>query len=302
MTIVPRTGPFSASSALATHVLVPAGEVVGLRREHLRHRRRIVHRAPARRSAALVAGGVDQGRPMSDRDAGDRPADAIEPGAIELVGHGRLPTGAAVAVVGDVLGPRDLDLRARRPRRPRRAGGNGTGDRAGRLGEVSTTCDRPPACACAHTCTVSSAPLARRCRRHGRRPRRRRRRRGRRRRLGVDLEAGDAPDVEHRAAAPGDGDGGGRREAQASAQRGPGRRHLAEVDGADVGRRGGGCRPGHRGVGGLRRPPAAGGGEHGGGQTQTGQRQPRGTRSRVIAHDRRNLPNRLCRCGCRIAA
>ena len=30
MTIVPRTGPFSASSALCEDVLVPAGEVVGL--------------------------------------------------------------------------------------------------------------------------------------------------------------------------------------------------------------------------------------------------------------------------------
>jgi len=37
MTIVPRTGPFSASSALAMTSWVPAREVLGLRSQNMSH-------------------------------------------------------------------------------------------------------------------------------------------------------------------------------------------------------------------------------------------------------------------------
>src|SRR5262245_3017791 len=288
MTIVPRTGPLSASSAFATTSWYQRGKSSACAVSTFAIGDGSYTRLPLPRPLGPRS---DRPRPASGGAAGDGAADPVERAAVELVGHGRQLAGAAVGIAAGVPRPRDLDPPALDgnvvDRREQRAG-----NRAGRLGQARHM-DRAPAALrpYAHGVLGAVGAVAADHVHHG---------------LvvtvavevavgdvGVDLEAGVAADVEDRAAAVGDRDGGRRREAEALGAGGPGRRHLSEVDGADVGPRVGGPRRRRGRGGGLRRPPTAGAGEHGGGEAQPSQPQPRGTESRRTAHDRRNLPKSI---------
>src|ERR671911_2950817 len=108
MTIVPRTGPLSASSALASTSWYQRGK----------------SSACAVSTFAIGDGSYRPARFLPDRVAagsgsgpgpgrsGDRPADAVEGVAIDLVRHHGLLAGAAVGVVIGVMRPGDLDLAA----------------------------------------------------------------------------------------------------------------------------------------------------------------------------------------------
>src|SRR5918994_3008703 len=122
MTIVPRTGPLSASSALASTSWYQRGKssacaVSTFAIDDGSYR-------PARFLPEGVAAGSGSG--PGPGGAGDRPADAVEGAAVELVGHHGLLAGAAVGVVVGVMRPGDLDL----PARHREIGDRG-GQRAG---------------------------------------------------------------------------------------------------------------------------------------------------------------------------
>src|ERR687898_372761 len=108
MTIVPRTGPLSASSALASTSWYQRGKSSACAVSTFAIGDGSYR--PARFLPERVAAGSGSGpRPGGTRD---RPADAVEGAAVELVGHHCLLARAAVGVVVGVMGPRDLDLAA----------------------------------------------------------------------------------------------------------------------------------------------------------------------------------------------
>ena len=120
MTIVPRTGPFSASSALLQDVLVPAGEVVGAGGEDrsLRHvgrvarpiRARACVRCPQIRSEIFPtsSAGISSENPSRFVSYGDRRARAPRP-APRSRDRGRAAPGSRTASAGSSPGEIDDD-------------------------------------------------------------------------------------------------------------------------------------------------------------------------------------------------
>ena len=107
MTIVPRTGPLSASSALVEDVLVPAGEVLRLGGEHgsLGHRAAIVlpaatigrsHFALSRVAPAIVAALAGPGGSSASTRTPERGVQVVAPAGVG--DHRRRTAGGPVAV------------------------------------------------------------------------------------------------------------------------------------------------------------------------------------------------------------
>src|ERR687898_1687536 len=147
MTIVPRTGPLSASSALASTSWYQRGKSSACAVSTFAIGDGSYR--PARFLPERVAAGSDSGPgPGGTRD---RPADAIEGAAVELVGHHCLLARAAVGGVVGVMGPRDLDLAAGH-REVDHRGGKRAGHRRRRLAHARDVHDparrQPPDVGC----------------------------------------------------------------------------------------------------------------------------------------------------------